>query len=524
MNLAELSVKRPVFISCLFIATLVLGALAYSRLSSSLYPDVTFPVMTVIVPFPGAGPNEIESQVATPLETELNSLAGIRLVRSLSFDGAAAVTAVFTMDTDIRFAEQKVIQAVTRVRPSLPSGVLEPIIRSVDPSETPVSTLVLTADLPESQLFELADREIRPSLEQVPQVGQVNVIGARQREIDVQLNMPRLKQMQMSVAEVTQRLGSQGVNVPAGQIDDHRSETLVRTVGQFDSLEALRAVPIRSMGPQIVALGDIATIADGLTLEKNRVTVNGGSKALVIRVFRRSGANIVEASDKIRERVEEIAKNQGVKIKGFQLEVLRDGAKPVREGLNDATEAILFGLVLTIVVVFFFLGNLRSTIITGLALPNSILGAFCLMWVAGFSINITTLAALALAIGLLIDDAIVVRENIYRRMEEGDTPEIAAVRGTREVTLAVVATTLTVLAVFGPVSFLQGLIGQFFKQFGLTICFAMIISLLDSLTVAPMLSAYFGHATGGSVGGFREIRSTHRRALQPLAGLSRSAL
>ena len=522
MNLAELSVKRPVFISCLFLATLVLGILAYSRLSSSLYPDVTFPVMTVVVPFPGAGPTEIEAQVATPLETELNSLAGIRLVKSLSFDGAAAVTAVFTMDTDIRFAEQKVIQAVTRVRPNLPSGVLEPIVRSVDPNETPVATLVLTADLSESQLFELADRDIRPAIEQVPQVGLVTVVGARQREIQVDLNLPKLKQLQMSVSEVSQRLTSQGVNVPAGQISDAKSETLVRSVGQFDSLDALRAAPIRSMGGQVITLGDVAAVKDGLTKEKNRVSISGaasGSKALVLRVFRRTGANIIESSDSVRARVDDISKGQGAKIKGFQLEILREGSKPVREGLKDATEAILFGLVLTIIVVFFFLGNIRSTVITGLALPNSLLGAFFLMWMAGFSINITTLAALALAIGLLIDDAIVVRENIYRRMEVGDSPQVAAVRGTREVTLAVVATTLTVLAVFGPVSFLQGLIGQFFKQFGLTICFAMMISLLDSLTVAPMLSAYFGHAASETQGLVQKIVAPFNRFQDALGRL-----
>jgi hydrophobic/amphiphilic exporter-1 (mainly G- bacteria), HAE1 family len=491
MSLAELSVKRPVFIVCIFLVILGLGILARSRMPSSLYPDVTFPIMNVIVPYPGAGPNEIAEQVSKPIETELNSLAGVRLVRSLSLDNAAVVTAVFSMDTDIRFAEQKVIQVMTRVRPQLPAGILEPTIRSVDPTETPVMTLSFSAALSEAELFDLADREIRPQLEQIEQVGQVDVIGARKREIQVELNLQRLKQIQMSAAEVVGRLSAAGLDIPAGQIGDHDRETLVRAVGRFESLNAIRATPIRQMGNTVISLGDIATVHEGLQDEKNRVTING-EKAVVLLLFRRSGANAVEASDQIRNRIKEINIDQSSKVKGFNLDILRDGARPVRDGIHDATEAIILGLILTIVVVFFFLGNVRSTVITGLALPNSILGAFFLMAIAGFTVNITTLAALALAVGLLIDDAIVVRENIFRHLESGEKPDIAAIKGTREVTLAVVATTLTVLSVFGPVSFLQGIIGQFFKQFGLTICFAMLISLLDSLTIAPMLSAYFG--------------------------------
>jgi HAE1 family hydrophobic/amphiphilic exporter-1 len=287
-------------------------------------------------------------------------------------------------------------------------------------------------------------------------------------------------------------------------------------VGQFDSLAAVRNTPIRKVDRQpLTILSDVATVTDGLESEKNRVAING-QRGVVLRIFRRSGANAIEASNHIQARVQKINEIQSAKTQGFQLRMLRDGARPVREGIQDATAAILLGLVLTIGVVFFFLGNGRSTFITGLALPNSILGAFFLMWICGFSINITTLAALALAVGLLIDDAIVVRENIFRRMELGEKPLDAAVEGTREVTLAVTATTFTVLAVFGPVSFLPGLIGQFFKQFGLTICFAMLISLVDSLTIAPMLSAYFGYASKDSRDSFP------RRLLAPFRLLENS--
>ena len=492
MNLAEFSVRRPVLISCLFFLILALGILARSRLRVALYPDVTFPVVNVIVPFPGAGPDEIEAQVAKPIETALNSLAGIRTVRSISIEGAGVMTAVFAMDTDIRFAEQKVIQTVAGIRNSLPNGILEPTVKSIDPSDTPIVTLALTAQLSEAELFEWADREIKPRLEQVPDTGLVEVKGARKREIQVALDRDRLREHEMSALEVVGRLSAAGMNIPSGQTQDSDRETLIRSVGQFETLAAIEKTPIRFVGnEEITALGDVATVTDGLEDEKNRVYVDG-EKALTLRVFRRSGANTVKISDGVRERVEEMNRELGPKIKGFKLTILRDGSKPVREGVQAATEAIIFGVILTVGVVLLFLGNLRSTIITALALPNSLLGAFLFMWIVGFSVNITTLAALALAVGLLIDDAIVVRENIFRRIEAGEAIALAAVRGTSEVTLAVVATTFTVLSVFGPVSFLQGIIGQFFKEFGLTICFAMLISLLDSLTIAPMLSAYFG--------------------------------
>jgi len=502
VKIAELSTKRPVFVSCVFLVILGLGIVARGTLKTSLYPDVTFPVVNVIVPFPGAGPDEIEAQIAKPIETELNSISGIRTVRSLSLDGAAVMTAVFNMNTDIRFAEQKIIQTMARVRATLPSGILEPTVKSIDPSDTPVVTLSLQATASEAELFDLADREVKSLLEQVDQVGQVEIQGARRREIQVDLDLAKLHAHEMSAEEVVGRMSAAGMNIPSGQIEDPKRETLVRTVGQFDSLDAILKTPIRFVGNEAeTSLKDVASVRDSLEDEKSRVYVDG-KRALTIKVFKRSGANTVEVSDGVQASVRELNQDLKSKFEGFELSVLRDGATPVREGVKDATEAIIFGVVLTILVVLLFLGNFRSTFITALALPNSLLGAFLFMWLAGFSINITTLAALALAVGLLIDDAIVVRENIFRRMEEGEEPKTAAVLGTSEVTLAVVATTLTVLSVFGPVSFLRGIIGQFFKEFGLTICFAMLISLLDSLTIAPMLSAYFG-------GGRSEIASTN---------------
>lgn len=520
MKLAELSVRRPVFVTCVFLLVLALGALAINRLRVALYPDVSFPVVNVIVPFPGAGPVEIESQIAKPIETSLSSIEGIRTVRSLSLDGAGIITAVFAMNTDLRLSEQKVTQTLARIRSGLPTGIMEPIIRSVDPTETPIVTMTLSADLPEAQLFDLADREVKPLLEQVTDVGDVELQGARKREIQVNLDLKRLRAHEMSAEEVVGRLRATGMNIPAGEVEHNQHEVLVRMLGEFDSLEALLKTPIRFVGNEAAtSLDQIATVVDGLGDEKNRVYIDG-KRALILKVFRRSGANAINVSDGVKERVREISDSMKGKVKGFDLSVIRDGAKPIKDGVQDATEAILLGIILTVGVVLLFLGSVKSTVITSLALPNSLLGAFLFMWIAGFSINITTLAALALAVGLLIDDAIVVRENIFRHIEEGQGAEKAAVIGTQEVALAVIATTFTVLSVFGPVSFLSGIIGQFFKEFGLTICFAMLISLFDSLTIAPMLSAYFagendkGHAPkspGLFTRGFHKILNPFNR-------------
>jgi len=491
VNLPRLAVKRPVFVSCIFLLTLGLGILSYFRLTTELYPDVRFPVVNVVVPFPGAAPEEVENQISKPLENALSSLAGVRSLRSNNLQGVGIVTTVFTMATDPNRAEQGVLQALNRVRRDFPSGVLEPSIQTINPSDVPLLTLSLTAQIPESQLTEIADREIRARLQQIPQVGLVEIEGGRKREIQVELDRNQLNARQMTVGEVVQRLGESGMNVPSGQVDTDERSTLVRSMGEFDSLSELSRLPVRFSGNEVLTrLSDVARVRDGLEDERTRVYVDG-QKALTLKIYRQAGGDTQTIADRVGDEMKRINAEYSAKYPGWSLALVHDGTKPIRAGTHEAISAIEIGVILTILVVFFFLGSVRSTLITGIAIPNSLFGAFFLIWIAHFSLNITTLAALSIAVGLLIDDSIVVRENIFKRIEAGDEPTHAAIEGTREVTLAVVATTLTVLSVFGPIAFLSGIIGQFFKEFGLTICFAMLISLLDSLTMAPMLSAYF---------------------------------
>lgn len=502
MNISDLSIKRPIFITCIFILILVVGAMSMLRLGVDLYPNVNFPIVLVTTTYPGAGPAEIESLISKPLEDTLTTISGVKSIRSTNKEGVSSVVVEFTLDTDSKYAEQQVKDRVSTARPRLPDDINEPAIRAFDPADQPILTIALSANKEPADLYDIADIEIKPLIEQVKDVGFVEVIGGRKREIQVLLDRDKLRQRNLSASSVAMQLNTSGKNIPAGKAESNDLESVVRTLGEYDSLKNIRNTLINFFGNEIpVRVGDVADVKEALEDEKSRTYVDG-QPALNLMVFRRSGANTIQVVDQVKKRIETLNKEFPSRIDGFKMSIVQDGGKPIEDNVEDVTSAIVEGMVLTILVVFLFLGSFRSTIITGIALPNSLLGAFILMSLAGFTINIMTLLALSLAVGLLIDDAIVVRENIFRHIEMGKTPAEAASQGTKEVTLAVIATTLTVVAVFGPVAFLQGVVGQFFKEFGLTICFAMMISLLDALTMAPMLSAYFAGSMHGPKGAF----------------------
>lgn len=480
--------------TCIVILSLVAGLMSMSRLGVDLFPDVTFPVVTVTVPYPGAGPSEVETLVSKPVEDELSTLSGIKRLSSINQEGVSVVVAEFTLETDVKYAEQQVRDRVGATRSKLPTDIKEPTIRRIDPSDQPVLVLALKADLPAAELYDLANEKIKPRLEQVAQVGVVDILGGRKREIQVQLDRSKLKRYEISATTVAQRLAGAGEDIPSGKKSEGETETIFRTVGQFKSIQDIKTLVLSFFANDVpVRVSDVAQIQDTLVDERTR-TYENGKPSLFLYAYRQSGSNTIRVVDGLKERVEQI--NQQMKDVPGQpsLSIVRDGSIWIHANVDDVEESIMIGVGLAVVVVFFFLANFRSTVITGLALPNSLIGAFILMAIAGFSINIMTLLALSLSVGLLIDDAIVVRENIFRHIEMGEKPIYAARVGTAEVRLAVIATTLTVIAVFGPLGFLKGVVGQFFKQFGLTVCFAMAISLFDALTVAPMLSAYFAGA------------------------------
>jgi HAE1 family hydrophobic/amphiphilic exporter-1 len=500
VSLADLSIKRPVLITAIVTILIVVGGMAIKRMPVDMFPNVTFPIVMVNTIYNGAGPAEVEILVSKVLEEEMSTVTGIKTLRSTSNEGVSTVVAEFTLETDIKYAEQQIRDKVSSAKRKLPTDIEEPVVRRLDPADQPILILSLSANLPESDLYDVAEYQVKPRLEQINQVGLVEIIGGRKREIHVELDRKKLKDYELSATTVSNRIAASGQNIPAGKYEGGKNETVMRTLGQFQAIKDIESVVVSFLGNDVpVTIKEVGKVSESVEDQKSKAFLNG-EKSVFLMLYRQSGANTVAVADNVKKSVFKI--NDALKASSINatLTTVRDGAKPIRANLADVEESILIGVLLTIIVVYFFLGSGRSTFITGLALPNSLIGAFFLMSLAGFSINIMSLLALSLAVGLLIDDAIVVRENIFRHAEMGKDPIRSASEGTKEVLMAVIATTLAVISVFAPMGFLSGVVGQFFKEFALTICFAMVISLFDAVTMAPMLSAYFGGGGHGKPG------------------------
>ncbi|HTB22886.1 MAG TPA: efflux RND transporter permease subunit [bacterium] len=487
--LARLSLTRPIFVTSIVILTLFVGLLSYFKLGVDLFPEIEIPVVTVQIPYRGAGPAEIETLVVKPVEDELASLAGMKRILASCDDGVGTITCQFYDGTDMKDAEQQVRNRVQNIRNKLPKEIDEPIILRVNLSDQAVIQVALEADLPPAQLYDLANEELKNRFAQVPGVGKVDLVGGRKREIEVLLDRNLLKRMGLSATRVTGRIADSSSNVPVGKVTKDGIDLNFRTLGEYRTVPEIEDAVV-SFTDRPVRVKDVGTVVDSLEDAKSLAYVNG-HPAIVFQIFKQTGTNTV----KVVDGVQALLTKMNAEIKDSpgkpSLKPLQDGSVWIRQNVDDVQETIAIGVLLVIVVVYFFLGNFRSTFITALALPNSLIGAFLLMHLAGFTINIMTLLALSLSVGLLIDDAIVVRENIFRHIERGESPWKAALLGTREVNLAVLATSSVVIAVFLPVGFLSGTVGKFLGQFGLTMCFAMVISLFDALTIAPMLSAFF---------------------------------
>jgi len=551
MNIAKLSIKRPIFMACLVILLMVMGLIGFNRLGVDIFPPIDFPVVTVTTIYSGTSPEEIEKLITKPIEEQVSTIAGIKRLSSRNMEGVSIVIAEFTFETDVKYAEQKMREKVDLARNKLPDDLeSEPVVRQFDFTDQPVITLAYVSDLPPAQMYDVVNEKIKPIFEQVEGVGEVRISGGTRREIRVELDRDKLNEYQLSATTVVNRLETSGVNVPVGRYENNDKLTVYRTIGEFKTLEQLRNTVVQFSGDSNnpTTLSRIGEVRDGTedattksylyypVNEKGENVAGKNNKergnnvrrvtrtCLTLDVFKQSGANTVAVADGIMKRINTVnsivAKDEG----NSKLIFVYDMAKYIRNNIDDVKETMFIGIILAILVVYLFLGNIRSTIITGVAIPNSILGAFMLMYFMGFTINIMSLLGLSLTVGLLVDDAIVVRENIFRKIEHGLKPMEAAEKGTMEVMLAVIATSLTIIAVFLPIGFLEGIIGRFFKQFGLTVVFAMTISLFDALTVAPLLSAYFagtkGKATNFIVTAFDRFQSWLEKWYKSLIGFS----
>jgi len=496
--LAELSVRRPVLASVAVLIFLVVGIYGYSKLEVDRFPKIDFPTVAVTTRLNGATPREIETEITDKVEEAVNTVSGIDEVRSTCSDGVSQVLVTFLLEKDVDVAAQEVRDRINQILADLPEAADPPVVEKLDPDAAPILNLALVADRPVRELTEYADKVLRRQLESVPGVGQVRVLGGRKRQINVRLDPVRLHAFGLTAPDVQRALRSQNVQIPAGMVKGTGTEAGLRVLGKAGSIPELADLVVRERDGALVRLRDVAQVEDG-EQEPQTAARRNGLPTILLSIRKQSGANTIAVVDAVQERLDE---NRPLLPRGYEVAIARDNSRVIRTSVGAVKEHLVLGAAFAAIVVLLFLGNSRATLIAALAIPTSIIAAFGVMWAEDLTINQISLVALALAVGIVIDDAIIVVENIFRHIEEkGASAFDAAILGTREIGLAVMATTLSLLAVFVPIAFLSGIVGMFLKSFGLTMAFAIAVSLLVSFTLTPALAArlFANHEKPGPV-------------------------
>jgi HAE1 family hydrophobic/amphiphilic exporter-1 len=467
-------------------ALLVLGLFSYSRLSVEQFPDVTFPVVVVDTEYPGAAPENVEEELTRKIEEAVNTVSGIKTLSSRSYEGRSTVIIEFDLTVDPKLAAQDVREKVALIRPQFRDEIKEPKISRFNPDDFPIASVaVLSSTRSLRELTTLADQVIKKRLENVGGVGQATLVGGVKREIKVYLNLEALEAQKIGADQVLKALQTENQDLPAGSIIGASSEKIVQIKARLNTPQDFRNLIVARRGGKAVTLGQVAEIEDGQQEEENAALING-QRALSIDIVKAQGENTIAVVDGVRRVVKELGTFLPADVR---VEIVRDASTSIRNSVDDVKKTMIEGAALTIAIVFLFLASWRSTVITGLTLPIALIGTFLFIYAFGFTLNLLTLMALSLSVGLLIDDAIVVRENIVRQVGLGKGHHEAALIGTQEIGLAVLATTLSIVAVFLPVGFMGGIIGRFFHQFGVTVVAAVLISMFVSFTLDPMLSS-----------------------------------
>ena len=487
MFLTNLSLKRPVLATVSILALVALGLFSYLQLAINDWPEVDFPFVAVTIVQPGASPEQMEANVAVKVEEAIGQIAGVKHIYAETRENVAMVWAEFTVETNSQIAAQDVRDKLASIRNQLPQDINEPVISRYDPTQAPIMTLAVTGDGSLLERSQLVENIIKPRLETTSGVGMVEVSGDEQREIHIDMDIDKLSAYAISPAEVAAALQQENMDVPAGNLNSEDRTVSVRTAGEISSLKEFSDLPVAHRGGILIKLTDIATVKDSVKTPESRAFYQG-QPVIGLNIVKQSGINTVQLADDIRAAINRL--NQDLPA-GVEINVVRDNSVRVRAAVNSVLITLFEGSILAVLTVFLFLRNWRSTLIGALAIPTSIITTFLMIWFMGFSLNTMSLMALSLSVGLLIDDAIVVIENIVRHMHLGKTPLEAAREATAEIGLAVMATTFTVIAVFLPVGMMTGMVGQFFKQFGLTVIFSVFVSLLVSFTLVPLLGSRY---------------------------------
>ena len=515
MNLYDIAIRRPVFTVMLMLALVVFGILGYVALPINLLPSIEFPMVTVITILPGASPEVMESDVTDVIEAAVNTIEGIDQLTSYSGQGVSQVTVMFTTERDIDIAAQDVRDKVSGAVGQLPLDAEPPIVQKFDVNSQPMLWMAL-AGLDARELSDYADQVVKPALQSVPGIGNVIVPGFREPMIRIWVDRDKLAAHRLAVSDVIMALGRENLELPGGFIEGPLTELAVRNLGLFETVEDFDQMIVSTVDGRPIRLSDVGFTQLGVGDERGMARYNL-TPTLGLGVAPRSGANLVDVNRAAREKMDELAKDFPP---GLFYDVAFDGAEYVEKSIENVQVDIVYGAVLAILVVFVFLRSWRSTFIVSLAIPTSLIATFGFMRLFGFSLNNLTTLALALSVGVVIDDAIVVLENIFRHQEEGEDPFTAALKGTKEIALAAMAATFSIAAVFIPVAYMKGMIGQFLFEFGISVAAAVLISLFVALTLTPMLSSRIlkvkpkhGRLYDILENGFQRLETSYSRAL-----------
>lgn len=485
MKLADVSIRRPVFTIMMIMSLIVLGWFSYIKLNVDLYPNVDIPYVVVTTVLPGAGPEQIESDVTKKVEDAINPIEGVDKIMSTSQEGASIVVIGFKLEIDGKTAAQDVREKVAAIRANLPTDIKDPVIQRYDPASLPIMSITVSGNRSPKEITTYTKDVIKKRLENIPGVGSVDLVGGAEREIQVEVDVTKLKAFNISINDVINALGSSNVEIPGGNLTEGPRQVLLRTMGKLKNVRDFDKIIVTNPKGRAVYLTELAKVSDGVKEQTSLTRVNGNI-AVGLNIIKQSGSNTVKVAEGVKKQLENLKKELPADV---NILLATDNSQFIEDSIHDVLFDIIYGGLLAIIVIYLFLANFRATVISALALPTSIIASFIIMFALNFTLNMMSLLALSLAVGLLIDDAIVVIENIYRHMDQGETPMEAAKSASQEIGLAVMATTFTIVAVFVPVAFMSGIVGRFFYQFGITISAAVLVSLFVAFTLTPMLSS-----------------------------------
>ncbi|MBN2134393.1 MAG: efflux RND transporter permease subunit [Acidobacteria bacterium] len=487
MILARVAAKQPIFATMVIAALLIFGWIAFTRLPVLMFPELDFPLVSITTVLPGADPETIESKVTEVIEDSVGVLEGIKTLKSINLESVSQVVIEFTLDKDIDIVTQDVRDKIAIIRNDLPTDVEEPLVQKFDINAMPILQIAISSEMSIKDLTEFVDKRIKNNIEKIQGVGNVQIVGGRERQIRVWLDSDKLRGYELTADDVVMTLQTGNINFPGGTMKSDVEELMVKTQGEVEKASDFQNLVISSIDGKPVTIGDVAYVEDG---EEDAETFSrlNNEQAVSLLVVRRSDANEIALANNVKKELERLQERYKDQIK---IVVAQDTSTFTQEAVNDINTSILYGGIFAILVILLFFRNISATVIAALSIPVSLISAFMVMSVLGFTMNMMSMMGLALSVGILIDDSIVVIENIFRHREMGEKRIDAAINGTSEIGLAVTAATMTIIAVFVPVAFMSGIMGQFFYEFGLTVAGAVMVSLFVSFWLTPMLSSKF---------------------------------